>query len=138
MQIKKIAHVQAHAWRSLQYKHTHICHFLPFSDNVYLSNKPNIDLCYKIYECYGNNTTLKLKFYTFLSSFVTHTATHGKPSLVHLQARQPRVDLHPHLISSVHAFAASGRVIHTGFQHPLLQVHPHPYPTLTQLCQLST
>lgn len=37
-----------------------------------------------------------------------HRFVHVSPSLAHLHVRQPRADLHPHLIKSVHALAASG------------------------------
>ena len=55
-----------------------------------------------------------------------HSSVHGSPALTHLQMVHPRFDLQPHLISSLQALAASGIVIHTGFQLLTSSVQPHP------------
>ena len=56
-----------------------------------------------------------------------HKAVHANPSLANFYVRQPRFDLHPHLISSVHALAGSGKVIHAGDHLLSLIVQPQPY-----------
>ena len=49
------------------------------------------------------------------------------PALTHLQTVHPLFDLHPHLISSLQAVAASEIVIHTGTQPCSMSlVQPHP------------
>ena len=63
----------------------------------------------------------------YFSQLQLQSSVHGRLALLHLhRLTQPAADLQPHLISSPQALAASGIVIHTGFQHPSRIVHPQP------------
>lgn len=53
-----------------------------------------------------------------------HSAVWGKFTLVHLQSPQD-ASLQPHLMSSLHAFEASGRVVQVGFHPSEDRCHPH-------------
>ncbi len=63
---------------------------------------------------------LILGFWKFKIHHISHLQVHKlvqcSPAFLHLQLVQPRLDLHPHLISSLQALAAS-------------DCHPERYPT---------